>query len=113
MGDGAVGGGVRRVLLSPAQVSAIECRTHGAEQVDGLVLDGRHLLVPDPAAVARALSDAANAEGDAAHYGHAGNDAPFARRAARSLEAAANKVLRLSSAGHNEVSRHATRIEGE
>lgn len=87
-----------RIRLTDAQRSAIECRMHGDEQVDGLELDGRNLIVRDHDATFRALTEASNAEGDAAEYGTAGPDAPFARRAARALGNIAEKVHRLRPA---------------
>lgn len=85
-----------RIRLSAAQRSAIECRMHGAEQVDGLVVDGCYLIVTDRVATARALAHAANAEADSAEF-DAAPDAVYARRAARSLEAVWWKVERLEA----------------
>ena len=87
-----------RVKLTAAQVSAIECRMDGEEQVDGLVLDGSHLVVEDQEATMRALMDASNAEADAAEEASQQHDATFARRAARSLDAVWGKVARLGGA---------------
>lgn len=85
-----------RIRITPAQRSAIECRMHGTEQVDGLVLDGDYLVIGDPAATATALNDASNAEDDWAEYS-TGEGATYARRAARSLAALYARVLRLAT----------------
>lgn len=84
----------RRLLLSPAQLSAIHCRMDGPEQVDGLEVDGRHLIIRDAEAVSDALCAASNAEDAAAQEGR-NDDAPFARRAAASLATVMMKVARL------------------
>ena len=82
------------VPASPAQVSALECRMHGGEQVDGVVLRAGRIWFEDASTTARAITEAANAESDAAEYGYARQDAAYARRAARSLAALAGKVIR-------------------
>ena len=87
----------KRIKLTTAQKSAIECRMHGEEQVDGLLLDGDFLLVDDANAVGWALTEASNAEDDAVEYGYVDGDlAKYARRAAKSLAAIAGRVYRIA-----------------
>lgn len=66
---------------------------HGDEQIDGLRTDGDYLIVENQVETADALLAASNAEGDGAEYVYSGQDAIFARRAARSLDALCGRVL--------------------
>jgi len=89
-----------RLALSPAQVSALECRPlRGVVDPDDLVLarawDGADLLEWDPAdtdSLFSCLVEASNAE-DAQHQ--AEGDV-LAGRAARSLAALSGRVLRVA-----------------
>lgn len=78
-----------KIRLTDAQASAIECRHDGFEQVDGLEVDGRHLVVRDVRDVLGRLTDACNAE-DAAHQ-ELGD--VFAGRAARSLCSIQDRII--------------------
>lgn len=95
-------GPAHRIPLTDAQVSAIESRMDGGEQVDGLTLDGNALLVSDPTAAHRILTEMSNAEDAQAERdrkaGHT-ESAGFAGRASRSLTAIAQKVAALIEAG--------------
>lgn len=83
-----------RIKLTPAQISAIECRMIGDEQVDGLTVANGYLVFDDAAATADAVLEACNAEdGQAELY-----DDKYARRAARSLSVVRGKVLDIQHA---------------
>lgn len=87
-----------RVKLTPAQISAIECRMDGDEQVDGLVVDRGYLLFDDIERTLDALTDASNSEDVTAQETLDPDLRKMANRASKSLATVSDYVVKRANA---------------